>query len=70
MLKKSLNETITEGLALIDSSVITYVCGKNVSSARGISIYFPERRIHPSYRKTNFAASNEWMTFLTQYLLA
>lgn len=69
-LKRSIQETIAQGLALINQSVIAYACGKNVSSARGISIYFPDRRIHPSYRKTNFAATNDWITFLTQYLLA
>lgn len=58
-----------ESLALVQHHVIAYACGKNVKSARGLSIYFPERRIHPSYRKTNFATSNEWASFLTQYLL-
>lgn len=61
--------TTMESLALLQHHVIAYACGKNVKSARGISIYFPDRRIHPSYRKTNFAASNEWAAFLTQYLL-
>ncbi len=69
-LTTALHTAITEGLALIDKNVIAYVCGKNLSNSRGISVYFPERRIHPSYRKTNFAASNEWVTFLTQYLMA
>lgn len=68
-LKNALQTTITDGLNLINKSVISYVCGKNVSNARGISIYFPDRRIHPSYRKTKFAASNEWANFLMQYLL-
>lgn len=69
-LTKALHESISEGLSLIEKNVIAYACGKNVSSARGISIYFPERRIHTSYRKTNFAATNDWPTFLAQYLMA
>lgn len=68
-LVNAVRETITEGLALIEHNVIAHACGRNVKNARGISIYFPDRRIHPSYRKTNFAASNEWAAFLTQYLL-
>lgn len=68
-LMNALRQTIAEGLTLIERNVISYACGRNVKNARGISIYFPDRRIHPSYRKTNFAASNEWAAFLTQYLL-
>ncbi len=68
-LKKQLSKTLEAGLYLIDGAVIANVTGKNLSQARGISIYFPEQRIHSSYRKTNFANSNHWATFLTQYLL-
>lgn len=69
-LTKALHDAIAQGLSLIEKNVIAYACGKNVSNARGISIYFPERRIHTSYRKTNFAASNDWPNFLAQYLLS
>lgn len=34
------------------------------STARGLSIYFPTRDIHRSYRKTLFAQNTEWLSFL------
>lgn len=64
-----LQQTLTEGCLLIEDVVIANVAGKNLSNAKGIAIYFPERGIHPSYRKTAFAQNNEWSTFLNQYLL-
>jgi len=64
-LKKELNT----GQSIIKKLTIDNVAGKNLSKAHGISIYFPERRIHPSYRKTAFGVNNHWATFLTQYLL-
>ncbi len=68
-IKNQLRKTLEIGLHLIENAVIANVSGKNLSQARGLSIYFPEYRIHSSYRKTNFANSNHWATFLTQYLL-
>jgi hypothetical protein len=68
-LKNALANNLELGMQLIERAVIANVTGKNLSQARGISIYFPEHRIHSSYRKTNFANSNAWATFLTQYLL-
>lgn len=65
---KKLEEELKKGLALIEQSVIANAVGKNLSKARGLSIYFPERRIHSSYKKTGFAIDNEWHSFLTIYL--
>lgn len=69
VLKKALHDSLEIGRLLIKSVAFANTMGKNLSMAQGISIYFPERRIHSSYRKTNFAATNKWVTFLTQYLL-
>ncbi|MDZ4124701.1 MAG: clostripain-related cysteine peptidase, partial [Hydrogenophaga sp.] len=69
-IKNQLIKALEAGLKLIENAVIANVTGKNLSQARGLSIYFPEHRIHSSYRKTNFANNNHWVTFLTQYLLA
>lgn len=66
--KDQLNILMEEGKSLITKIVFANTAGKNLHLARGISIYFPERRIHPSYRQTNFASSNKWATLLTQYL--
>ena len=65
----ALQETLEKGRSLITEFVVANSTGKNLSRAKGISIYFPERRIHTSYRKTTFASTNEWITFLTSYLL-
>lgn len=56
------------GLGLFKKVVIHSVSGSNLPNARGISIFFPEKRIHPSYKKANFAKNN-WINFLTKYVL-
>jgi hypothetical protein len=56
------------GLVLIKKAVIHSVSGSNLPHARGISIFFPEKRIHPSYKKANFAKNN-WINFLSKYVL-
>lgn len=68
-LKQTLARALEEGKTLIKEISFANKAGKNLSLAQGISLYFPERRIHSSYRKTNFAATNKWITFVTQYLL-
>jgi len=68
-LKSSLMQALDGGRQHIKELVLANRAGKNLSLAQGISIYFPERRIHPSYRKTSFAAKNKWINFMTQYLL-
>jgi|SRR5579872_546932 len=61
--------SLREGCSLIKRIALANTTGKNLHLAHGISIYFPENRIHYSYRKTNFAATNEWANFLTHYLI-
>jgi len=68
-LKEELSNALTLAKQHIESIVFANTCGKNLIGAHGLSIYFPERRIHASYRKTPFAQSNEWTSLLTQYLL-
>lgn len=68
-LRRDLNQLLETGKAIIKELVFASRVGKNLSLAQGISIYFPERRIHSSYRKTAFAASNKWISLLNQYLL-
>ena len=63
-----LNLALTKGNKLILASVLANVAGKNLKMARGLSIYFPETRIHSSYLKTNFAKKNAWLSFLSHYL--
>ncbi len=61
-----LKNKLKEGMALVDHVVISYVAGKNLSQARGISIYFPEfGNKHPSYQH-----KHPWGLFIDHYLLA
>jgi cysteine peptidase C11 family protein len=61
--------TIQEGLGIIQRVVFRNVCGSNLPQASGISIFFPDRKIHPSYKKSNFGKNNNWTKFLTAYVL-
>lgn len=65
--KKSLKIALEAGLQLISDLVFANVCGKNLQLARGVSIYFPERKTHQSYSLTRFAKNNAWSTLIKQY---
>ena len=67
-LKATLQQNINWGLDIIKKMVIQNVSGKNIQYAQGVSIYFPEKRIHNSYRKTNFAQNNQWLNLLSHYV--
>lgn len=58
---------LQEGQTLITKAVIKNASGSNLPQAHGISVFFPERKIHPSYKKSNFAKNN-WINFLTAYI--
>ncbi len=64
--------TLINGFEIAKKFVIANICGKNVSRAKGISIYFPEYRVnnihHNSYQYTYFAQNNSWPEFLKAYL--
>lgn len=65
--KQKLKKSIDACLQRITDAVISNVCGKNLQYAAGLSIYFPERRIHPSYSLTPFA-SNHWASLIGQFM--
>ncbi len=67
-LTQELTRMLTQGKKLIVSSMVLNVAGKNIKKAQGLSIYFPETRIHESYPKTNFAKNSAWLSFLSRYL--
>jgi len=69
-LKNHLEKELREGKKLIEEIVFANVTGKSLARARGLSIYFPTRSIHPSYHKTTFANSNRWASFLGLYLVS
>lgn len=63
----NLRQLLSQGRSLIKKIVFANVCGKNLSQAKGISIYFPER-IHGSYPKSPFAQSCSWIQLLLAYV--
>lgn len=68
ILLQSLNQLLERGRSLIKQIVIANVVGANLRQASGISIYFPEHKIHSSYRKTIFANTNNWIELISAYL--
>lgn len=67
-LKTELAQALKVGCNIIEEVTIANVVGKNLSKARGVSIYFPTNRIYFSYRDLEFCKNNDWIVFLTQYL--
>lgn len=68
LLNMQILRSLEIGLSLFKKVIIHSVSGSNLPNARGISIFFPEKRIHPSYKKANFA-KNSWINFLAKYVL-
>ncbi|HBR70524.1 TPA: hypothetical protein DIC20_03595 [Candidatus Dependentiae bacterium] len=66
-----LNELSTEidkGLQLINQIIFANVTGKNIKKALGLSIYLPEKRIHPSYLQTPFSQCNNWSKLVNEFI--
>lgn len=61
---------LIEGCNLLKNEVvIANKTGPDLPHASGLSIYFPEYFIHPSYRKNTFALNNsDWAYLLAHYL--
>ena len=70
LIKSNLITKLIEGISLIEKTVIANTTGRNLKGAHGISIYFPERSIHSSYKEALFLESNHWGILLTQYLFS
>ena len=66
---QAIQAKLEEGRHIIKNAVIANTTGPNLAKAQGISIYFPEKRIHPSYKKTNFAQNNKWSELIMQVLV-
>ena len=65
---QQLRNLLEEGKQLIKQVVISNTTGNNLSKAQGISIYFPEQKIHDSYPLCDFAKTNNWYQLLHTYL--
>lgn len=63
-----LNKLLEQGITRIKELVLSNTVGINLNQACGISIYFPENKIHGSYRKTLFSQGNKWYKLLTDCL--
>jgi hypothetical protein len=66
--QKALQSTLQQGLAIIDHMVIANVTGKNLTKAKGVSIYLPDNRMHNSYRSSPFARASNWLAFIEQVI--
>ena len=66
--KEELLEKLKSGISLAQQSIIKNVAGSNITYAKGISIYMPERVMHQSYANSDFAKSNRWASFINAYL--
>lgn len=67
-MKEQLRKLLQDGRQLIEDITIYHTEGESLSLAQGISIYFPENRVYPSYKKIPFAQDNNWIRFLACYL--
>jgi len=65
---EKLKAKLLQGLQHIKNAVILNTAGRNLSQAQGISVYFPEDAIHPSYLKTTFAGESAWIKLIQQYI--
>jgi hypothetical protein len=63
-----LKSLLATGKDLIKKAVLANVTGRNLTKAQGISIYFPGKAIHNSYKKTTFYDQNHWGPLMTECL--
>lgn len=69
-LLRNLKDYLSEGKDLIKKIVIANKVGTKRAQASGLSIYFPEKHIHPSYHRSSFTLTDQtWINFLQSYLL-
>lgn len=59
-----LSQLLAQGKQIIEEVVFANSSGKNLKHAKGLSIYFPEQRVHSSYPKCSFGQENAWVNFL------
>ena len=66
--KTLLISLLQSGLTIIENQVIATITCENLEQAWGLSIYYPQIKIHKSYPKTAFVQSkNKWFDFLQKY---
>lgn len=63
---EELRNSLNKGMQLIDNIVIANVASDYLCQAKGISIYYPQKDIDPSYYSTLFVQDSMWLPFLHQ----
>lgn len=58
-LTQALHDKIEEAQLILSKIILANVTGSNLAKAHGLSIFYPEQRIHPSY--PNIASYNTWI---------
>lgn len=64
----SLETALRAGLVLLHNAIISTTAINEDSRAMGLSICFPYYVLYPSYANSPFASSNQWVSFIRQYL--
>jgi hypothetical protein len=65
---QKLIKTLKDGLTIIDKMIIANVTGRNLKKATGLSIYFPEKHLHPSYLKAPFT-TDKWTNLIKTFIM-
>lgn len=61
---QELKDALQEGMKLLEITVVAKTAGPNISTAKGLSIYFPKGKIDNSYYRTNFAKDTLWLDLI------
>ncbi|MEI7580485.1 MAG: clostripain-related cysteine peptidase [bacterium] len=64
----SLHATLTEGIKLLNACVVQNCTGRYLSRARGLSLYFPQKTLDPSYIQNEFAQTTQWINLLMKQI--
>lgn len=62
-----LKSNLERGMVFFKGICLHNLSGYNYPRATGLSIYFPQFDIEPSYLRTDFAQTTEWVDFLRNY---
>lgn len=65
---EQLNSNINACLDAVKASVVANVTSNTLSHATGLSIYFPQNIVEPSYSNTYFVQNNNWNNFITTFI--
>lgn len=58
---------LNQGIALVRSAVTANSVGSQFAGAGGMSIYYPQGSIDPSYPKTLFAKNTSWVSLISYF---